>query len=201
MRRDARNPPRRRLSLRAFRHPKELSMKTRSAAVLAAGLFAAGLGLGIAYAKQQTIDPAVYHGRSKQEAAKALLDLARMQAEDGSWERIAVGRVYYLGGYKSEGQAIFDAVLGGKHEASDEMRVARVYREAGEWAKARPLFDKYVAANPKDEKEIAEIGAYYLMNGDRAAAEKLFERSFAIEPELWATLAAAGAYLGVAPQE
>lgn len=174
-------------------------MKTRSALALGAGLFLAGLGLG--YAKQQKIDAGAYQGRSKQEAAKALLTIARTQAEDGSWERIGVGRVYYLGGFKSEGQAIFDAVLGGKHEHSDTLRIGRIYREAGEWAKAKPLFDTYVAANPKDEKEIAEIGAYYLMNGDRTTAEQLFARSFAIEPELWATLAAAGAYLGVAPQE
>jgi DNA-binding SARP family transcriptional activator len=76
-----------------------------------------------------------------------------------------------------------------------------VYREAGEWARAKPLFDKYAAEHPKDEKELAEIGAYYLMNGDRATAENLFDRSFAVSSELWATVAAAGAYLGVVPQE
>jgi tetratricopeptide (TPR) repeat protein len=80
-------------------------------------------------------------------------------------------------------------------------RIARVYQEAGEWAKAKPLFDGYAARNPKDRTEIAEIGAYHLLQGDRAAAEKLFDRSFANKPELWATVAAAGAYLGVAPQE
>lgn len=95
---------------------------------------------------------------------------------------------------------MFDAVLSGKHEPSDEFRVARVYREAGEWARAKPMFDSYIARNPKDEKEIAEVGAYYLLAGDRDTAENLFDKSFAITPELWATIPAAGAYLGVAPQ-
>src|SRR3546814_168877 len=57
-------------------------------------------------------------------------DLALEQAEDGSWERIGVARVYYLGGFKAEGQAIFDEVLAGKHDDGDAYRIARVYREA-----------------------------------------------------------------------
>ena len=173
-------------------------MNKRISALVAAGLFVAGLGVGYA---RQTIDASAYHGKSKQEAARALLAIAMVQADNGSWERIAIGRIYYLGGQKAEGQAIFDAVLGAKHKDSDEFRVARVYCEAGEWAKAKPLFDKYVAANPKDAENIAEIGAYYLLNGDRAGAEALYERSFAAKSEFWATVAAAGGYLGVAPQE
>jgi len=80
------------------------------------------------------------------------------------------------------------------------MAVHRVYREAGEWSRAKPMFDSYVAKNPKDEKEIAEVGAYYLLAGDRNTAESLFDKSFSITSELWATIPAAGAYLGVVPQ-
>jgi tetratricopeptide (TPR) repeat protein len=173
-------------------------MKIRTAAI-AATLFVTGLGVGLAAQKHN--DPAAYHDRPAPDAAAALLDMARVQAGDGSWERIAIGRVQYLGGDKAGGQAVFDAILGGDHEDSDVFRIARVYREAGDWAKAKPLFDGYVARNPKDKAEIAEVGAYYLLQGDRAGAEKLFDRSFAVKPELWATVAAAGAYLGVAPQE
>jgi len=72
---------------------------------------------------------------AKDDAAKALLRQAMVQGGDGSWERIAVGRVYYLGGMKSEGQAIFDQVLGKQDEGSDLIRVARVYRQAGKWAR------------------------------------------------------------------
>lgn len=152
-------------------------------------------------AKQPKIQPDAYTGKLKQEAARTLLDAALLQAGKGSWERIAVGRVYYLGGMKADGQAIFDAILGGKHESSDLFRIARVYAEAGEWTKAKPLFDRYVSENPKDEKELAEIGAWYLRAGDRDEAERLFARSFSIEPELWATVAAAAGYLGVTPQD
>ena len=81
------------------------------------------------------------------------------------------------------------------------MRIARVYRQASEWDKAKPLLDRYVQENPKDEKGLAEAGANYLLNGDRATAENLLARSFKIEPELWATISASGAYMDVAPQE
>ena len=159
------------------------------------------LGVAIGYAGSRKVDTASYRSKSKQEAARSLLEQARQQAGKGSWERIAVGRVYYLGGMKPEGQAIFDEVLGKKPESSDIFRVARVYREAGEWPKAKALFDQYVKDNPKDEKGIAEVGSYYMLNGDRAGAEDLFDRSFKLESEMWATVRAAGSYLGIAPQE
>jgi tetratricopeptide (TPR) repeat protein len=157
-------------------------------------------GIAVGYASQK-LDPSLYHGKSKQDAARSLLEAARVQAGDGSWERIAIGRIQYLGGMKADGQAVFDGILATKHAASDEFRIARVYCEAGEWPKAKPLFDHYVAENPKDKTEIADIGAYYLINGDRATAEGLFDKSFALSSELWATVAAAGAYLNVTPQE
>jgi tetratricopeptide (TPR) repeat protein len=166
---------------------------------LAALVFAAGIGVG--FAGQQKLDISLFQGKSNQEAARALLGVARAQASDGSWERIAIGRVYYLGGMKAEGQAIFDQVLAEKHKPSDELRIARIYREAGEWPKAKPLFDHYLVEVPKDATDTAEVGAYYVMNGDRAKAEELFTRSFGLKPELWATIAAAGGYLNVAPQE
>jgi tetratricopeptide (TPR) repeat protein len=156
-------------------------------------------GVAIGYAART--NPSIYRSKSKEEAGKALLQEARRQAGKGSWERIAVGRVYYLAGMKSEGQAIFDEVLSRKPESSDYFRVARVYREAGEWPKAKELFDKYLKLNPKDDKGLAEVGAYYLLNGDRAAAEDLFDRSFKLESEMWATVSAAAGYLGVEPQE
>lgn len=166
--------------------------------VLGAMLFIGGIAVGYA---AQKLDPSLYHGKSKQDAARALIEAARVQADDGSWERIAIGRIQYLGGARAEGQAVFDDILSKKHEASDEYRIGRVYCEAGEWSKALPLFERYARENPKDGTEIATIGAYYLLNGDRAAAESLFDRSFKHGPEVWATVAAAGAYLGVAPQE
>lgn len=88
-----------------------------------------------------------------------------------------------------------------KAESSDYFRVGRVYREAGDWPKAKAIFDKYLQENPNDDKGLAEVGSYYLLNGDRATAEQLFQRSFKLESEMWSTVSAAAAYLGVEPQE
>ena len=48
---------------------------------------------------------------------------------------------------------------------------------------------------------IAGAIASHRLAGDRDAAEALFEPSFKITAEIRATVAAAGAYLGVRPQE
>lgn len=176
-------------------------MKHAIAIALAAALFAGGTGIADA-AQKPHATAATYHGKEAADAGRALLDIALKQAGKGSWERIGVGRAYYLGGYKADGQAIFDAILRGKPDDSDIYRIARVYREAGEWDRAKPLFERYLASNPNDEKGLAEVGAYYLLQGDRFRAEQLFDRSFQASPdEVWATLAAADAYLGVKPQE
>jgi tetratricopeptide (TPR) repeat protein len=147
-------------------------------------------------------DTSLYHSKDKKEAGKALLELAKKQAGKGSWERIGVGRVYYLAGMKAEGQAIFDEITAKKPETTDWWRIGRVYWEAGEWDKARAAFEKSLAKNPNDDKGLAEIGAYYLLKGDRAKAEEMFDKSFNIEQgEVWNTGMVAGAYLGVQPQE
>lgn len=163
-------------------------------------VFALGMALGALAAKK--FDTSIYRGKDKKEAAKALLELARKQAGKGSWERIGVGRVYYLGGMKAEGQAIFDEVTSRKPETTDWWRIGRVYWEAGEWDKARDAFEKSLAMNPNDDKGLAELGAYYLIKGDRAKAEELFDKSFSLESgEVWNTSMVAGGYLGVKPQE
>lgn len=177
-------------------------MTKRITAVAAAILLVAGIGVGHAAPKPRPT-PATYEGKQAREAGKALLELAIAQAgKNGSWERIGAGRVYYLAGFKAEGQAIFDALLNGKHEDSDLYRIARVYAEAGEWAKAKPLFDRFLAANPDDAKGFAEVGAHYLLQGDRATAERMFNHALSIEADdPWMTEHIAGAYLGVKPQE
>ena len=174
-------------------------MKNGIAASVALALFVAGVGVGVA--AQKRIGAEAYRGQTPRQAADALLDTARVLAESDSWEHIAIGRIYYLGGDKAKGQAIFDGILADDHEDSDEFRIARVYREAGDWDKAKGMFDRYFLRNPKHTTEMATVGAYYLLQGDRAGAEQLFDRAFASKPEVWASIAAGGAYLGVAPQE
>jgi Flp pilus assembly protein TadD len=162
-------------------------------------VFALGITVG-AVAKGKAIDPNTYRGKSPEEAAKALVAIAKTQAGKGSWENIAVGRVLYASGSKDEGQAIFDAVTTKKPEASDWMRIGRSYYDAGDWANAKEAFGKALEGKPKDAPWLAEVGAYYNLKGERAKAEELFDRSFAIESdELWHTVNMAGSYVGVEP--
>lgn len=168
---------------------------------IAAGALVFALGVGTGMAAKVRIDINAYKAMPEKDAGKALLEQALVQAGKGSWERIAVGRIYLLAGMKAEGKAIFDALLAGKHQSSDVLRIARAYREAGDWQSAKVLFDRFVRENPKDEKDIAEIGAYYHLAGDRAGAEALYAKSFAITDEFWSTVTAAAGYLGVRPQE
>src|ERR1700753_4255237 len=92
------------------------------------------LGIAVGALAKKAIDSALYVGKSNKEAANNLLPLAKQQAAKGSWENIAVGRSYYLGGMKAEGQQIFDAVTSSKKQAaSDYLRIGRVYVEANEW--------------------------------------------------------------------
>ena len=174
-------------------------MKKLSIAVIAA-TFLLGTVVG-AWAAKKMIDPGLYSGKPPKEAAAALLPIAKQQAENGSWENIFVGRVYYLGGQKAEGQAIFDAITSRKKsEGGDWFRIGKVYYEAGEWDKAKAAFDKVVQMSPDDADWFAEIGAYHNLKGDRAKAEELFARSFSLDSNsVYNTAKAAGSYVGVVP--
>jgi tetratricopeptide (TPR) repeat protein len=175
-----------------------MPVRTLSLVVVAFGL---GALAGLAAAPKK-ITPDIYQGKTPQEAAAALLPLARASAEGGSWENIFVGRVHYLSGNKEEGQKIFDAITSSrKVEGSDWYRIGKVYVEAGEWDKAKAAFDKVLQTNPNDEDWLAEIGAYHNLKGERAKAEELFARSFKIQSNsVWNTAKAAGSYVGVVPQ-
>jgi tetratricopeptide (TPR) repeat protein len=162
-------------------------------------VFAAGAAASFA-GKKLVVDSSTFAGKAPKEAGAALLSAAQTLAESGTFENIACGRVLYLSGSKSEGKAIFDRVLAGKHDGGDLIRIARVYAEAGEWAAAKPLFDKVVEMAPKDEDWLAEVGAAYVRAGDRARGEELYARSLAQDPSnLHNALRMASAYLGVAP--
>ena len=58
---------------------------------------------GFAQAKKPAFSPDLITGKEAKEAATALLDGALQLAGAGSWERIAVGRAWYLGGDKVKG--------------------------------------------------------------------------------------------------
>ena len=178
----------------------EDAMPRARRAVPLLAVFLAGAAAGAFAAKKVLVSPAAFSGREPAAAADALLDSARALAEAGSYENIAVARVYYLSGRKVEGQQILDRVMAGKTKPGDLMRVARLYREAGEWERAKPLFESVLRMAPEDEDWLAEIGAWFLLAGDRARAEELFGRSLQLDPSnLYNTLRMAGAYLGVEP--
>jgi len=167
---------------------------------LSVSTFVVGVVVGIAATSAKS-DPSLYSGKPPKEAALALLAVAQPQAGKGSWENIGIGRIYYLMGDKAGGQAVFDRVAAGKLKESDWMRMGRVYVEAKEWEKAEAAFERALALDPKDAGNLAEVGAYYNLHGERAKAEELFARSFRLKnDEVWNTLNVAGSYVGVKPQ-
>jgi tetratricopeptide (TPR) repeat protein len=168
--------------------------------IIAAG--AVGLLAGWVVAKDKNpVDSTLFTGKPTSEAAAALLDVAEKQAGIGSWELIALGRVYYLSGQKEKGQALFERATAREAGVGDWRRLAKVYIEAGELERAAGALQKALAAEPKDSKALAELGAVRNLAGDRAKAEEMFAKSFEAKPdEFWNTLNAAASYLGVKPQ-
>jgi tetratricopeptide (TPR) repeat protein len=174
-------------------------MRARWVGALAAGALLLGVGLGIA-ARERGGGMAVMTGKSLQDAGAAALVEAERLAGKGSWERIAVGRVYYLSGNKPRGQALFDTVTSNKPEGSDWQRIGEVYAEAGENDKAADCFTKALANSPKDDTGQAEIGAWYIRIGQREKGEALLTQAFTRGPdEVWHYIAAAQGYLNVPP--
>jgi tetratricopeptide (TPR) repeat protein len=155
-----------------------------------------------AQARRPAFSADLFQGKDAKAAAGALLDGALQLAEGGSWERIAVGRAWYLGGDKAKGQQIFDAVTGGKKVAgSDWFRIGRTYSEAGEWDKAQAAFDRALAIDKDDDSGMIEYGALANVSNDRPKAEALFTKALQKKPrDFWHWVGAGGSYLGVRPQ-
>ena len=174
-------------------------MKRISLAAIAAGFMALGVAVVFA-AKQVGSGIQVIQGKPNKEAGLAALAEAEHLAGSGSWEIIAVGRVYYLSGDKAKAQTLFDRVTSGKAGASDWLRLGEVYAEAGEDAKAEECFQKALALDPKDDSGQAEVGAWYIRIGQRAKGEELLAKALQKHPdEVWDYVRAAEALLGVAP--
>jgi len=179
-------------------------MSQKSVVWIGVGCFALGAITQsvIAQNRRPTFNLELVQGKEPAAAAAALLDGALQLAEGGSWERIAVGRAWYLGGDKAKGAQIFESVTSSKKvEGSDWFRLGRVYSEAGEWDKARDAFDRAVARDPGDDSGMLEYGALANVHKDRERAEALFAKAMAKNPrEFWHWVGAGGSYLGVRPQ-
>lgn len=177
-------------------------MKKSIMLIAVAATFTFGFAFGALAAKKAGVDASAWRGASPSDAAENLLGIATALAEDGSWENIHVGRLYYLSGEHERGEAFFDRYTQGKVDAGDLIRIARVYAQAGDWAKAEPLFERVVSMKPKDSDWLVEIGAYYNIEGHRERAEALFQRGFEdARRDLNNTLNAAGSYLGLPPRK
>jgi tetratricopeptide (TPR) repeat protein len=172
-------------------------MKNVKVMATAAVCLLLGFGLGLA-AKQNAAGVAVLKGKAPKDAGLAALAEAEKLAGKGSWELIAVGRVYYLSGDKAKGQAIFDRVTSAKPESGDWQRIGEVYAEAGDNAKAEEYFQKMLANSPKDDTGWSEVGAWYVRTGNREKGEELFTKALSRNgDDMWHYVRAAEAYLGV----
>ena len=167
------------------------------------GLVAVGIMLGAALAMAGAkigATPALYQGKDVKNAAADLLQMAEQLSEDGSWELIAIGRVYYLSGDKERGETFFNRAVSKKAAESDWRRIAAIYTEAKDYDKAISTLEKALVKSPKESKLFAELGAAYNLKGDRAKAEEMFAQSFANDPQsFWNTVNIAGSYRGVNP--
>jgi tetratricopeptide (TPR) repeat protein len=183
-----------------FKRGEEM-MRRKVVPCVVVAAFLLGALSGVAVAKKKSFDMSLFQGVEAEQAALNLLQEALDQAGKGTWERIRVARVYFLSGHPDSARKITSSVVDGKHGAGDLIRIGRLYYEAGDWDKARPLLDKVVEMKPDDEDWLAEIGAYYNLQGDREHAEELFVRSFELDPSNHRnTACAAGSYVGVTPR-
>ena len=128
-----------------------------------------------------------------------MLTVAEAQAGSGTWELIAVGRVYYLSGNKTKGQELFDKATSLKSGVSEWRRIGKVFAEAGEFDKAEAAPQKAVTAKPEDTS-LAELAAMLNLNRKLSQAEETFKQSIAKDPgDAWNSITMAGSYVGVSP--
>jgi len=177
-------------------------MRSALIAACCTGCLAMGFGIGLAAkdAKFPGID--AIRGKPAKEAALAALAEAEIVAKDGTWERLGVARVYYLALDKPRGQALIDAVLAGKKaKGTDFQRAGQIYDEAGEKGRAEEMFQRALSFDAKDDTGQAEVGAWYIRNGQREKGEELLGRAFAKNPdEVWHYVRAAEALMNLPPR-
>ncbi len=175
-------------------------MKSSIVMMVSLGCLVLGAGLALA-SKAEGPGLELIRGKPPLEAGLAALAEAEKLAGTGTWELIAVARVYYLSGNKSQGQSIIDRVLAGKSDHNDWQRIGQIYADAGENDKAAQLFERALAADPKDDTGQSEIGAWYIRIGQRDKGEELLAKAFARNPDEGSHyLRAAQAFLKVPPQ-
>ena len=160
---------------------------------------AAALGGSAVFAAKKPAVPPNFSGDKKAVAERLLVEAEKL-AENGSWERIGVGRVRYLMGDKAGGERLFKSVLDAKPVASDLKRIGATYAAAGEFEKAKEYYERAHKEKPGDTGIAVEAGAWNNLKGNRARAEELFTDAFTQDPnDFWNHVIAAGSYVGVEP--
>jgi tetratricopeptide (TPR) repeat protein len=166
---------------------------------IACASVALGLCIGLS-AKEKSPGIELMRGKPPKEAAAAALQQAEVLAGKGSWELIAVARVYYLSGNHEKAQTLIDRALSHKPKATDFQRVGEIFAAAGENAKAEDYFQRALAADPGDDTGQSEVGAWYIRLGRREEGEALLAKALAKNPdEVWHYVRASEAYLGIVP--
>lgn len=174
-------------------------MKTWTWSVAVVGALALGMAGGRMIAGGSRLTSDTFEGKTPKDAMTQMLQVAESQAGSGTWQLIAVGRVYYLSGDKKQGEAMFDKATSYKSGVSEWRRIGMIYAEAGEFDKAEAALQKAVAAKAEDTC-LAEYGAMLNLNGKRAEAEEAFKKSIARDSnDVWNTVAMAGSFVGVRP--
>lgn len=169
-------------------------MKQNHVFIFAAICLLFGFSLGLA-AKSKPLGAQAFLGKAPKEAGLAALAEAE-RLDNGSWELIGIGRVYYLSGDKAKGQELFDRATSKKPERSDWQRIGNVYAEAGENDKAEGCFQK--ALDREDDTGQSQVGAWYVRTGQREKGEELFKKALDRNPDdVWHYVRAAEAYLEV----
>jgi len=175
-------------------------MKLIRGVAIAVASVTLGIAIGYAASKGPTLIE-LNAGKPAKEAGLAMLAEAERLAGTGTWELIAVGRIYYLSGDKERAQLLFDKATSGKPDAGNWQRVAAVWEEIGDKAKAEECYQKaLVLMGPKDDTGQADVGAWFIRSGRRAKGEELLTRAMQRSPnEIWHYVRASEALLGLPP--
>jgi hypothetical protein len=131
--------------------------------VVCLGCFVAGAASQSAIAQRNrlTFSEDLHVGKDPRAAARSLLDGALELADDGSGERIAVGRGWYLGGDKARGA--FDHALA--EDAGDDTGMIEYGAYAnlhGDRARAESLFTRAFQRNGREFWHWVGAGGSYL---------------------------------------
>jgi len=111
-------------------------MRATRVLTVACASLALGVCIGLS-AKDKLPGFEILQGKPPKEAGVAALQEAEKLAGNGSWELIAIARVYYLSGDHAKAQSLIDRALSHKPKATDFQRVGEIFAAAGDSAQGQ----------------------------------------------------------------